>query len=405
MEFRLTNEQRYYLGLEPIDPSWIEVTLKGDSYRPESTIYFDGQIIKRHILSTQDQYKELQYEELTKDRKILLPKTTNGKEKSLTASVLESRKPIGVYVSVIKGSGLLIGNHTTQTTFYDSAWESPDRGIGANIIDLVDHFISTSNESHLIKINAFKNAKRKSVKFRSGDFFAFKLNRTEFGFGRVLININLLRKHKLLSEGHGLNYLMGPPVLIKFYAMVSINKDVKLQDILDSPSLPGDYIMDNLLLYGEYEILGNKELEEEEFNFPMSYGQKLEHGAKQVFFQWGLIQRELPLAKFDKYLNYQDLSRDRGSALRNLANPYGYYGIGFRSRFNALDIKHAIENGGKFDFEKSTYYMSPFDLRNPQNAKIRSEIMRVFGLNPNDDYKGNRELTNTVKISDLLNSK
>jgi len=63
--------------------------------------------------------------------------------------------------------------------------------------------------------------------------------------------------------------------------------------------------------------------------------------------------------------------------LRDLNNPYGYYGIGFRSHFNVLDIKDAIKNDGNFDFKKSLYYMAPFDLRNPQNAEIRSEIMKL----------------------------
>jgi len=41
---------------------------------------------------------------------------------------------------------------------------------------------------------------------------------------------------------------MGPPVLIKLYVRVSKDRTVKIEDILKSPSLPGDYIMDNLFV-------------------------------------------------------------------------------------------------------------------------------------------------------------
>lgn len=82
MAFELTNDHRLYFGLEPIDPSWDKVLLKGDTYRPESVIYFDGDTIKRHIVSTDDDYKEKQYDDLTRERAYLLPATTKGKEKN-----------------------------------------------------------------------------------------------------------------------------------------------------------------------------------------------------------------------------------------------------------------------------------------------------------------------------------
>lgn len=80
MEFELTNEQRVYLGLDPIKANWDRVILNGDTYRQSSVLYYDGDIIKRHIVSTNDIYQEKQYDDLTRDRNILLPKTGKGKE-------------------------------------------------------------------------------------------------------------------------------------------------------------------------------------------------------------------------------------------------------------------------------------------------------------------------------------
>jgi hypothetical protein len=78
--FELSNHQRVYFGLPPVNAGWDRVLLKGDQYRPESIIYFDGETIKRHIISTELEYAERQYDERTRNREILLPKTEKGKE-------------------------------------------------------------------------------------------------------------------------------------------------------------------------------------------------------------------------------------------------------------------------------------------------------------------------------------
>ena len=92
--FELTNEQRVFFGLDPIEKHWDSVLLKGDKYSPDTMLYFDKDILKRHIVSTATHYSERQYDEPTRGRTFLLPKTDKGKEKKLTASVLEQRWPL-----------------------------------------------------------------------------------------------------------------------------------------------------------------------------------------------------------------------------------------------------------------------------------------------------------------------
>lgn len=401
MKFELTNQQREYLGLEPIKSDWDKVTLKGDTYRPESIIYFEGDALKRHIVSYDNLYKETQYDELTKNRKILLPKTANGKEKKLTGSVLESRQPIGVYLFVDDVGNFLIGNHTTQTTFYSSLWDNQYANRGTDVRVTIEKFISESTDNHLNGIQEFKSAKRKNVKFKSGDFFAFKVNRTEYGFGRVLLNVDLLRKKKLIPGNHGLYYLMGPPVLVMIYACISESKLVDINTLVKVPTLPTDYMMDNILFYGEFEIIGHKELEEDEFDFPMSYGRKLDRQVSEVFLQWGLIHIEKPLSIFSGYLEGENEFLPTDNPSRRVQNPYGYYSIGFRPRYNTLDIKETISRG-QFDFDNNSHHLTQFDLRNPKNLKIRTKIMKEFGLNPNGNYEENRELTGTIKTTEIL---
>jgi hypothetical protein len=401
MKYQLSNKQREYFGLDPIQLHWDKVSFNGDTYRPDSILYFEGDRIKRHIISTDFKYFECHYDELTKGRIILLPKTSKGKEKKLTASVLEQRRPTGVYLDITNHGSIFIGNYTTETTFYSSRWENDDFTGEKSIQYIVDDFISQSPKNHLIEINEFKNTKRKNVRFKSGDFFAFKLNRTQYGFGRILLDINKIRKKDLISKSHGLNLIMGQPVLVQLFAFVSDTKLIDISKLDNSTKLPSDIMMDNILLYGEYEIIGHKELTDEDFDFPISYGKSLEQRLV-VFLQWGLIHKELPVTTFNKYIIGDNPFVSEDSYSRKIQNPFGFYSIGFRPNYNANDILKTIENKGIFDYNETKNYSTEFDLRNPKNKNVRDEILNAFGLDPNKLYIDNCRLTNTKLTTDFL---
>lgn len=392
--FELNNDQRKYFGLDPVLEHWDRVPLKGDSYRPETKLYFEGDTIRKHIISTNNEYKELQYFEQTDSRKFLLPKTSKGKPKKLTGSTLDSRMPAGIYLHTDKNGELLIGSFTTQTTFYARSWETRENK--CSVPEIINDFITTSPINHLDEIEKFKQAKRKHVKYRAGDFFTYKINRTEYGFGRILFDINKARKKNLLSEDHGLGMLMGPALLIKLYTFKSDSKTVDVDLLKSQTALPSDYIMDNHIFYSEYEIIGHQPLEAEEFDFPMSYGRSTSYNNNTVFLQWGLIHLEKPVDDFNKFINIE------GGGIEN-HNPYGYYGIGFDPCWDTPDIIETIKNNGIFDYSTAYHYKAEYDLRNPANGKIRSEIMKTFGLDPSKDYWSNCESTNAPDIIRWIN--
>lgn len=391
IEYELTNNEREFLGLDLIENHWDRVIFNGDKYRPESILYFEGDIIKRHIVSTVDKYRECHYNERTEDRAVLLPRTNKGKEKKLTASVLEQKQPLGIYVNVSFGD-LIIGSYNTQTIFYSTTWEKERQSNKNSIANIVKEFIEQSPKNHLNEISSFKSAKRKNVKFKTGDYFAFKINRTEYGFGRLLLDVNKARKKKLLPKEHGLNLLMGPPVIVQLFAYKSSNKNTDLSILEKQTTLSADVMMDNLLLYGEFEIIGNKELSDEEFDFPISYGKSLDR-RPIVFLQWGLIHKELSKEKLNKYI-VGEKPFDQ--------NPYGYYSIGFEPSYDTIDIAKTISNNGVFDFENCNHYQAKRDLRNPNNKNVKDEIFKVFGLDPEKSYFENCKLTGTVLMTEFL---
>lgn len=389
--FELTNEQRKYFGLDLIEVHWEKVILSSDTYRPESILYFDNDIIKRHIISTENQYFEKQYNELTKNRNILLPKTNKGKEKKLTASVLEQRPPIGIYLSVNYGD-LTIGNYTSQTTFYSSLWDNEEQS-QKPISEIINNFITSSPENHFTEIEKFKNSKRKNIKFKSGDYFCFKLDRLNFGFGRVLLDIGKIRKKKLIDNEHGLNLIMSLPVVIELFAFKSQSKNIDISILDNQPKLPSDIMMDNLLLYGEFEIIGHRKINDEEFDFPISYGRSISQ-RKVVFLQWGLIHKELSQEVYNKYTYTDEIQFGQ--------NPYGYYSIGIRPKYNNIEIIKTINNNGVYNFDNTKHYMAKWDLRNPKNKEIKNELFKTFGLDSNKNYYENSKLTETKLPNEII---
>lgn len=386
----LTNNQRKYFGLDPIESHWERLVLGGNPDRTENILYFDKDTIKRHIFSTDITYHEKQYDDLTKDRTILLPKTAKGKEKKLTVSVLEQRQPQGVYLGISCGT-LTIGNYNTQSTFYSSHWDNEEQ-LKKSIPEIVEIFIDQSPENHFEEIAKYKNSKRKNIKFKSGDYFSFKLNRTHFGFGRVLLDISKIRKKKIIDDFHGLSLLMGPPVVIELFAFKSTTKRIDIQTLDKESKLPSDIMMDNLLLYGEFEIIGHRDIKDEEFSFPISYGRSIDH-RKMVFLQWGLIHKELSQNAFSKYIFTEEIQSGQ--------NPFGYYSIGFRPSYDTIDIVKTISNNSVYDFDKSHHYKGKWDLRNPRNEEIKNEIFNAFGLDPNKSYFENSILTKTPLPSEI----
>lgn len=177
--------------------------LQGDKHRPDTILYFDGDTIKRQIISTRTTYKEFHFNEQTYNWEVLLLKTSRGKEKKLNATNFEKRTPFGVYLSVDEYGSLTVASFTSQTSFYNRLWEKPVQK-NLNPSDLIDEFIQNVPENHFAQIDEFKNQTRKRCEFKAGDYFCFNLNLHEFGFGRILLDIDKLRKSGVLPLDHKL---------------------------------------------------------------------------------------------------------------------------------------------------------------------------------------------------------
>jgi len=332
--FELTNEQRKYLGLIPVEEHWELVKFDNNVY-----YYFEDDIIKKEITVSKNYYHEAELNEKTaENRTMILPKTVRGKIKKF--------------------------NYTATQSF--SQW------------------IKECTEEDLKEIEEFKNAKRKHCKFKEGDFFAFKIGRREWAFGRILLDVAKLRKDENFekNKNYGLAHLMGKPLIIKVYHKISDSKNIDLKELSECLALPSQAIMDNIFYYGEAIILGNLPLEDHEYDdMLISVSESISYIDKDIaYLQYGLIYREIPLSDYQKLI--KELKVD--------AQTFRREGIGFV--IDTDNLKECIKANSNSPCWEKHNKRKVLDLKNPAHIKLKRKIFKAFGLDADKTYEENLKI-------------
>ena len=377
LKFELTNEQRKYLGLIPVEEHWELIKFDNNVY-----YYFEDDIIKKEITVSKNYYHEAELNEKTaENRTMILPKTARGKIKKFNYTATQSFSPFGNYFT-FSTDGVIIANYTTQRTYYSERFSEKDISLD-NLNNWLDKWIKECTEEDLKEIEEFKNAKRKHCKFKEGDFFAFKIGRREWAFGRILLDVAKLRKDKNFekNKNYGLAHLMGKPLIIKVYHKISDNKNIDLKELSECLALPSQPIMDNIFYYGEAVILGNLPLKPEENDMFISVSESISGIDKNIaYLQYGLIYREIPLSDYEKLI--KDLKIGAQTLRRE--------GIGFV--IDTYKLKECIEAKSNSPFwEKYKKHNVP-DLKNPDHIELKRKIFKAFGLDADKTYEENLKM-------------
>ncbi|WP_339061911.1 hypothetical protein [Fusobacterium polymorphum] len=148
LKFELTNEQRKYLGLIPIEEHWELVKFDNNVY-----YYFEDDIIKKEITVSKNYYHEVELNEKTaENRTMILPKTARGKIKKFNYTATQS----------FSTDGVIIANYTTQRTYYSERFSEKNIYLD-NLKNWLDKWIKECTEEDLKEIEEFKNAKKNIV--------------------------------------------------------------------------------------------------------------------------------------------------------------------------------------------------------------------------------------------------
>lgn len=360
--FELTNAQRKCFGLPPVDESWSRVVLKPGPYDHHTSIaYLDGNVIRKFVATGSHRYLEYTLcEQLSEDLQYLLPKTAKGKPVRLTGPALDKRTPTGMCLTFflyMSHGSITLYNYPSQRDYYNSHYDpSPMEGI-ADFAKWVDAWCAETTEEDLLELADFAAQPRKHVKFREGDIFRFKLNRRLYGYGRILLDYDRMRKEKVPFW----DILMGKPVDISIYHIATTRKDITVDELSALRSLPSDHMMDNFLFYGDYEIIGNIPIGEWE-DYPIMYGETISAIEQGARLQCGKLYRSL-------------------DEKATLGNKFSNGGVGFYPICTLPILLSCIQAGSNEPYWYENNHRSvDFDLRNP---KLRAELEQVceqFGI-------------------------
>ena len=376
--FELTNEQRKYLGLIPVEEHWELVKFDNGIY-----YYFEDDTIKKEIKVSKNYYHEAELNEKTaENRTMILPKTKRGKIKKFNYTATQSFSPFGTYFT-FSADGVIIANYTTQRTYYSETFTEKEKISLDNLKKWLDKWMKETTEEDLEEIEEFKNAKRKHCKFNEGDFFAFKISRREWCFGRILMDVSKLRKDENFekNKNYGLANLMGKPLIIKVYHKISDNKNIDLKELSKCLALPSQAIMDNIFYYGEAIILGNLPLKPEENDMFISVSESISGIDKNIaYLQYGLIYREIPLSDYEKLIK----------ELKIGAQTLRREGIGFV--IDTYKLKECIEAKSNSPFWEKYKKRNVPDLKNPDYIELKRKIFKAFGLDADKTYEENLKM-------------
>ena len=376
--FELNNEQRKYLGLIPVEEHWELVKFDNGIY-----YYFEDDTIKKEIKVSKNYYHEAELNEKTaENRTMILPKTKRGKIKKFNYTATQSFSPFGTYFT-FSTDGVIIANYTTQRTYYSEIFSEKEKISLDNLKKWLDKWMKETTEEDLEEIEEFKNAKRKHCKFNEGDFFAFKISRREWCFGRILLDVSKLRKDENFkkNKNYGLANLMGKPLIIKVYHKISDNKNIDLKELSKCLALPSQAIMDNIFYYGEAIILGNLPLKPEENDMFISVSESISGIDKNIaYLQYGLIYREIPLSDYEKLIK----------ELKIGAQTLRREGIGFV--IDTYKLKECIEAKSNSPFWEKYKKRNVPDLKNPDHIELKRKIFKAFGLDADKTYEENLKM-------------
>ena len=376
--FELTNEQRKYLGLIPVEEHWELVKFDNGIY-----YYFEDDTIKKEIKVSKNYYHEAELNVKTaENRTMILPKTKRGKIKKFNYTATQSFSPFGTYFT-FSTDGVIIANYTTQRTYYSEIFSEKEKISLDNLKKWLDKWMKETTEEDLEEIEEFKNAKRKHCKFNEGDFFAFKISRREWCFGRILMDVSKLRKDENFkkNKNYGLANLMGKPLIIKVYHKISDNKNIDLKELSKCLALPSQAIMDNIFYYGEAIILGNLPLKPEENDMFISVSESISGIDKNIaYLQYGLIYREIPLSDYEKLIK----------ELKIGAQTLRREGIGFV--IDTYKLKECIEAKSNSPFWEKYKKRNVPDLKNPDHIELKRKIFKAFGLDADKTYEENLKM-------------
>ena len=255
---------------------------------------------------------------------------------------------------------IMIGNYDTQKEYYCTYMKEKKIEDFKELRNWIEKWIRESTEEDLKDIENFSNEKRVNIHYREGDFFRFKIDRRNYGYGRILFNL-----YKFEKEGNpSWHIFMGRPLLVKIYHIVTKDKNVPKEYLKTLQALPSQYIMDNIFFFGECKIIGNLPIEDWEKDYPIMYGRSISAiDPDKIMLQIGPLYKEI------EFKNNNLISDE-----------YKHSAIGYILDYTKEELLECMKSNSNEPYWNGKYWGRKYDLRNPKNKPIKEKIFNQFHI-------------------------
>ena len=183
--FELSNYQRSYFGLLPVQDSWEKVLLSDTI-----AVYFDPENTIVKVFDYGWGYQEYDTRIHTIDRQILLPLTSRGKQQKLTVPRVKKINPQGIQFSgSFQGGNIHVYDPGRKVFFIESYPEDGDMRSYADIEHWIQKYVTSAPPDYFKWLASELSQKRQRIAIKAGNIISFRLSKTEFGFARILANV------------------------------------------------------------------------------------------------------------------------------------------------------------------------------------------------------------------------
>lgn len=359
--WELTNAQRRCFGIAPVGAAWKCLRLPRSMYdNYDTALYMEGDRVRHVVLHGELYHREYAVDEtLSADGAYIMPKRSS-KPIKLTAAAIVKRKAVGMcllWERRPRSAGrCMLFNETRMQFFYDSyrAGEAVDTPEDFRV--WVSRWQAETTEDDQADMDAFTAQPMKTVKPREGDVFRFRWNRRLWGYGRILLDYDRMRREKIPF----FDCLMTKPLAVQIFRIVTEDRGLSVEQVLAEEAIPSQNIMDNAVHYGEFEIIGHAPLpEDRDALCPIMYGVGRDR-SRLLRFQQGRTYRELP-----------------GEAPVG-ARDYMNSAVGWHPNVTLPKLLDCIREGDAPYWAAERWYSR--DLRNPAYAEDLAAVRRQMGV-------------------------
>lgn len=385
----ITNQERRYLGLNPIQDDWeiSEYFSKTNIVYKRTTVYWSGTEIKKIICeenripagqSTLISRSIAEHDTSlkTENREKLIPLTSRGKMKPVNASNILSITPFGCsfYFCINERD-----KHSAQMSVYN-ARNNCSLAIGEtdriekirNDEDFhcfMKYYMMSCPEDYFIRIDQLRTAKHQTVKYKTGDIFRIEIDRFRYCYGIITGQVRDIRKWSELPKYHSLRNLMMVPIMVRYYELDTKRSDLSASELSQYPLSRVDICGDNDIIWGTHPIVGHKQLTEDDIEFNLictkirnlndhvtthTYDGFVADGLLpntdqyRLYVEWGVAQTIIP---------YEQITERFKTFLQSYRDPHG--GISMRI----------------FPDLTGQSFSSKMNLLNPHNAEMKQELL------------------------------